>query len=152
MNLANSIYCCRIRRNRESHAGFAMFLTRKGNVRSMNGISSYKIKNFGVFFTGWTESPAPRRHVVKEILDLEAVSAMAPLRIPGLFVVEILTVIWVPWRPAVGLGSADWLGFGDTSLPSEYCARHAQLESVVLVVTAKCAMCDMLASASPLNP
>lgn len=81
-----------------------------------------------------------------------------------------LTVIWVPCFPAHGFGSALWPGFGGTSFPSEYTAlltqvQHvttrgpvipahlqAQLDSAVFVVTVRCAIMLMLASASPRNP
>src|SRR5690554_4367208 len=62
------------------------------------------------------------------------------------------TLICVPCLPAVDLGSAGAPGFCGTMWPSRYLACHATAESFVLVVTDRCAIWLMLASASPRNP
>lgn len=112
MDLPDTIGCTGILRGGKTEARIAMLFAGEGNARAVDRIAPDNIQDFGVFFAWRSKSLLSRRHVVKEIFDLPSVSGSTSAHVGA------PTVIWVPPRPAVGLGSALCPGLAGLSLPS----------------------------------
>lgn len=113
MNLTDTVYGRGTRGCRYTECRFAMLLARKGDSCAVDCVTAYDIKYLCILLTGRLESPLTGRYIIKQIFDLLHNEPTG--RNEGS---DKFTVICVPPRPAVGLGSGLWPGFGGVSRPS----------------------------------